>query len=344
MASFRKIGASVNAFTSSGETIYYVNTDTILPAVRRLMDIVFLPRFSDEQVNKEATIIGNEIAMHRDDVERALHLSMMDAMFYKHPIKDPVLGTTRSIAKIDAAMLRTIHKTFYHPSRATIVVSGDIDEDDLVNAIADHEAVKNPKKDVFSGTIDYLENADVKNRRIDREYDVKTHKVRVGVKLGFANVLDMTTAKMTEYEYLFLLDNFLGETSLNYQILSQKGLINDTFNFDATVSDTYGYLSLVADTKKPKRLLNHLHDMLDDLPTYTIDHERFAILKKKTIGQFIRIFNSVSSANLFLADHVISSIDVFDLINRLNAMSLEDLKKHVTTFKPSSRVTVHFHQ
>ncbi len=343
MASFRTIGASINAYTSSDETVYYLNTENILPAVNKLMDIVFFPEFSDKEVAKEVDIIANEITMHDDDVDNTLHLAMREAMFYKHPIKDPVLGTKSSIKKIDALTLRAIHRSFYHPARATLLVSGDIDEDSFMDALREHPIATKKKKDIFRGTIDYLESSEVKTPEIDHEADIKTHKIRIGVKLGYSNKMDMADAKMTEYEYLFLLDNYFGETSLNYHILSQKGLINDSFAFDATVSDTYGYLSLVADTKKPRRLFEQLKNMFDDISSYTIDKERFNILKQKTIGQFIRIFNSVQSANHFLADHVIANIDVFDLIDRLNAMKAEDLKHHLSSFKPSSRVYVHFH-
>jgi len=343
MASFRTIGASINAYTSSDQTVYFLNTENILPAVNKLMDIVFLPEFSDKEVAKEADIIANEITMHDDDIDNTLHLAMREAMFYKHPIKDSVLGTKASIKKIDAQILRAIHRSFYHPARATLVVTGDIDENSFMEALREHQVATKNKKDIFRGTIDYLENSEVKTPEIDREVDIKNHKIRIGVKLGYSNKMEMSDAKMTEYEYLFLLDNYFGETSLNYHILSQKGLINDSFAFDATVSDTYGYLSLVADTKKPDRLFEQLKNMLDDISSYTIDEERFKILKQKTIGQFIRIFNSVPSANHFLADHVIANIDVFDLIDRLNAMKAAALKQHLTSFKPSARVYVHFH-
>ena len=65
---FGKQGASANAFTSFTKTSYlFSTTDQVEKNLTTLIDFVQAPYFTEETVNKEKGIIGQEIQMYEDD-------------------------------------------------------------------------------------------------------------------------------------------------------------------------------------------------------------------------------------------------------------------------------------
>ena len=65
---FGRQGASSNAFTSFTRTSYlFSSTDNTLENIQTLIDFVQDPYFTEESVNKEKGIIGQEIQMYQDD-------------------------------------------------------------------------------------------------------------------------------------------------------------------------------------------------------------------------------------------------------------------------------------
>ena len=67
---FSKTGASVNAFTSFDRTAYYFSCmDNFAESLKILLNFVQKPYFTDETVQKEQGIIGQEIKMYEDDAD-----------------------------------------------------------------------------------------------------------------------------------------------------------------------------------------------------------------------------------------------------------------------------------
>ncbi|WP_316496698.1 EF-P 5-aminopentanol modification-associated protein YfmH, partial [Enterococcus faecium] len=65
---FGQQGASANAFTSFTKTSYlFSTTDQVEKNLTTLIDFVQAPYFTEETVNKEKGIIGQEIQMYEDD-------------------------------------------------------------------------------------------------------------------------------------------------------------------------------------------------------------------------------------------------------------------------------------
>ena len=63
-------GASANAFTSFDRTAYlFSSTDRIQTNLTTLIDFVQNPYFTDENVEKEKGIIGQEITMYQDNAD-----------------------------------------------------------------------------------------------------------------------------------------------------------------------------------------------------------------------------------------------------------------------------------
>ena len=121
-------GASPNAFTSNDITGYYFDsTEKFEENLRILLSFVSVPWFTQESVDKERGIIGQEIGMIEDDPEWKCFINLMAALYRHHPIRVSVAGSVESIAKITPETLYACHKAFYDPANMVLCVAGPVD-------------------------------------------------------------------------------------------------------------------------------------------------------------------------------------------------------------------------
>ncbi|MBQ8975055.1 MAG: insulinase family protein, partial [Oscillospiraceae bacterium] len=117
-------GASPNAFTSSDITAYHFQcTEKFYDNLRLLLSFVSIPYFTQESVDKERGIIGQEIHMTQDDPNSELYYNLMKCLYRENPIRYSVAGTVESIAEITPQVLYDCHKVFYNPSNMVLCVA-----------------------------------------------------------------------------------------------------------------------------------------------------------------------------------------------------------------------------
>ena len=128
-------GASPNAFTSNAITGYYFeSTEHFEENLRTLLSFVSIPYFTQESVEKERGIIGQEIGMIEDNPEWQVYRQMMQALYRHSPVRQSVAGSVESIRQITAQTLYDCHKAFYTPANMCLVVVGDVDPAEVVRA------------------------------------------------------------------------------------------------------------------------------------------------------------------------------------------------------------------
>ena len=126
-------GASPNAFTSSAITGYFFeSTEKFYDNLKILLSFVSIPYFTQESVDKEQGIIGQEIRMVEDDPENQVFYGLMECLFDHHPIRVPIAGTQESISHITADTLYACHKAFYTPSNMVLTVAGNVEPEEVV--------------------------------------------------------------------------------------------------------------------------------------------------------------------------------------------------------------------
>ena len=107
------LGVNANAYTTNDQTAYlFEGIDNFYEALDELMDYLQHPYFTDENVEKEKGIIGQEINMYDDYPEWKVYLNALSAMYHNHPIKIDTAGTVESISHIDKDILYKCYNTF----------------------------------------------------------------------------------------------------------------------------------------------------------------------------------------------------------------------------------------
>jgi predicted Zn-dependent peptidase len=131
---FSRQGASANAFTSFNRTAYlFSSTDQVMKNLETLVDMVQTPYFTEQMVEKEKGIIGQEIMMYNDNPDWRLYYGVIENLYKNHPVKIDIAGTVESIAKITAEQLYECYRTFYHPSNMLLLAVGNVSPEEVIS-------------------------------------------------------------------------------------------------------------------------------------------------------------------------------------------------------------------
>ena len=120
-------GAEPNAFTSNATTAYYFDcTEHFEENLKILLSFVSVPYFTQESVDKERGIIGQEIRMVEDTPDWRVYTNLLECLYHSSPARVAIAGTVESIAEITPETLYACHKAFYDPANMMLCVVGDV--------------------------------------------------------------------------------------------------------------------------------------------------------------------------------------------------------------------------
>lgn len=322
---FAKLGASTNAFTSSSRTAYLFSTTSHeKECIELLLDFVQDIYLTDENVEKEKGIINQEIGMYDDDPDWRCYFGSIQNLYQHHPVKIDIAGTVETVASIDKATLEKCYHTFYHPSQMMLFVVGHIDSDEIMKLIQDNQQQKHFSKENPIQRAVVNEPLDVAQKEAVLHMDVTMPKIIVSMKINTILTKPQERLKRELAMNLFL-DIFFAKSSSLYDEWLNEELINDSFSAQFTQERDYCFLQIGGDTLYPEQLKEKILYFIEHIHEYDIRQEDFLRLKKKTMGIMISLFNSPESiANMF-SRYYFEGIMIFDLIDCLNALTMDDL-------------------
>ncbi|MFA5006835.1 MAG: pitrilysin family protein [Candidatus Izemoplasmatales bacterium] len=333
---FARVGAQVNAYTAADVTDYYCSTtEAWEPAAELLFSLVFHPSIPEAGVLKERSIIAREIQMYEDDVNDLIYEDFLHALYAAHPVAHPIAGTAKSIQAIDSEVLRRAHAAYYVPSNMRLLVVGDVDPE-AVFAFA--EGIPLP------GGV-RPERASVPESRIPaktavtKKKDIRNDMLMLGVKFGRPNGKSCFQNDVEEIAWAFLFDCLFGKASKNHRDLVRKGFVNEAFEASAQCEPDYGHLVVYTETKKPASAAKALWALFDHAADH-LDPVRFETAKRRLVGNSVQSFNSVSALAGFILDYELEDVDVFELIEAIDRITLDDLKALIPALDSSARVSV----
>ena len=316
-----KNGAEPNAFTSNAITGYYFDsTEHFEENLRILLSFVSVPYFTDESVQKEQGIIGQEIGMIEDNPEWQVYKRLMAALYEKSPARISVAGSVESISHITAQTLYDCHKAFYTPSNMCLVAVGDL-EPETVFAIAnevlpDHSGPEIPR--------DYGEES------LTPAQSETTCRMEVSMPtflLGFkcpplnGGEEQMRRSLIAELSC----DVLLGDSSPLYARLYSQGLVNGTFgySFDTLPGVAYAYVG--GDSKEPHAVRDAIYDEAHRLLRDGIDPDYYQRICRANFGSTLKSLNSFESIAISMVEGRFEHYDPLRFPEVYDSIGPEDL-------------------
>jgi predicted Zn-dependent peptidase len=335
---FSQQGASANAFTSFTRTAYLFSaTDKIDENVETLLDFVQSPYFTESTVEKEKGIIAQEITMYDDQPDWRLYFGVIENMYKNHPVKIDIAGTVESIQDITAEHLYTCYNTFYHPSNMVLFIVGAVEPESMLNLIKKNQGSKTfeEPQDIERVYPEEPAEAAVKERTL--EMSVQKPKVFVGIKperlnLSGAEMMKHELSAQLAYELLF------GRTSDFYHNAYENGWIDESYSFDYSLENGFGYALIGSDTSVPKKLAEEINHTLDRAiekwPFGQADLDR---VRRKKIGFFLRALNSPEYIANQFTRYAFNDMNLFDVVPALENLEVPDLQEAFASVSQESQ-------
>lgn len=323
---FSKNGGNANAFTSFNMTAYLFSaTANVKENLEALLDYVQSPYFTEESVQKEQGIIGQEIGMYDDNGNWRVFFNFLDCLYNVHPVKKDIAGTVESISHITADYLYKCYNTFYNLSNMSIVIVGNVDPDEILA--------------IIEGGIKKNEPFEEEIKKVYPDEPAHIHMPYKEQVLSVAMPLFMTGFKDTDTGYdgapllkkyielTILLKMIFGKSSRLYNSLYEQGLITPSFGTDVTIQPDYCYTAIEGESPDPKRVYELIHEEIARLHEEGLNRDDFERIKKVVWGAYIKSLNEVEEYGVSFMQMLFVNIDYFDYYEVYKAVSFEDVVK-----------------
>ncbi|HGV8436921.1 TPA: M16 family metallopeptidase [Enterococcus faecium] len=323
---FGKQGASANAFTSFTKTSYlFSTTDQVEKNLTTLIDFVQAPYFTEETVNKEKGIIGQEIQMYEDDPNWRMFFGILNNLYPTHPLHIDIAGTVESIDKITAQDLYTCYRTFYQPSNMVLFVVGKMEPEKLMKLIRENQEAKNfpPKQEIVRY---FPENTKEIIKQSALEAAITRDKFVLGIK-GL-DTLPQEGTELLRYKTAInlLFQMILGNTSRNYLAMYNQGIIDDSFGFEFSLDREFHFADFSGDTDEPEKAAEKVKEIIlgfADDPE--VSETNLDLLKKKMLGQYFQSLNSIEYIANQFTQSLFGDRTLFDLPEIIDSIQMKDI-------------------
>ena len=317
-----KNGAEPNAFTSNAITCYYFDaTDKFYESLEILLSFVSIPYFTDESVQKEQGIIGQEIGMIEDNPEWQVYKQLMQALYHTSPARTPVAGSVESISHITAQTLYDCHKAFYTPANMCLVVVGDVKPERII-------AAANQILPAKSGPLirrDY---------GAEEELTAAEHFVSAAMEVSMPTFLvgfKCPPQHGGEEQHRFTAigelacDVLMGESSPLYARLYAEGLINGSFGaaFDLLPGASYVYAG--GDSKDPQAVAEAILAEAQRLVSQGVDGDYYRRVVNANFGAALKALNSFESIAVSMAEGCFQGYDPYRFPEVYDSITVEDV-------------------
>lgn len=306
------VGGSLNACTYKEETDFYSSfpSSEYTRAVELLADVVFNASFPEKELEKEKTVIQEEISYYKDSPSEQIFDDFEDLVFGGHPLGRNILGTKQSVGKMRRSDVLSFIQRNYTLDNIVLASVGNISTAKLVRLCERYFG----SREVCSAE---------RMRQTFQNYRPQTKQVKK--KIAQTNVLLGNLAycfdddKRTAFQ---LLTNILGgdgmNTRLNLSVREKRGLAYSIEAYYNVYSDT-GLFSVYfgCDPQNKDRCIELIQKEFELLRNKKLGTIQLANAKKQFIGQ-LALANEAKLNEMLTLGHTAIYYDEVDTMEESN--------------------------
>ena len=326
---FARLGAEVNAFTSHDRTAYTLScTDHICEALEQLIHMVIHPVFDPASVERERSIIAEEIRMNRDNPWERCYANLLGGMYIKHGLRQEICGDEESLAAITPEVLSLCHAAFYRPSNMVLCVSGPVTAEEvfrvvetafegLSDAVSCIPARRYPKEPPAGG-----------NRYVTQSMPHIDEKAVfcIGIK-GRTLPEDARSLLKKDLVMTILSDMLFSRSAPFYNELFEEGLIAPGYSNDTSLGRTWALYTLTGEADEPDCVFQRFLDYVEQLRRDGFSDEDFERSRRVLYADFVTGFDSPEDIVQSLVNDALDGVSVFDFLTVFDEITMEDVKK-----------------
>ena len=330
------VGGMLDAFTSKEMVCFNTRVlDEHLPkAFDVLADMVLEPKFAEDEIDREKSVILEEIRMTQDNPEDLVHELFTQNFWSPHALGKPILGTPETVSAFTRDTLRTWFKQRYAPNNMVITAAGHLTHAQLVDLVSERFAKGTSASDGRRGS---QRPQPAPHVTLRTKHELEQVHICMGVP-----ALPMTDRRRFG---VAVLNNVLGggmSSRLFQNIRERQGLAYAIFSElnsyrDAGALSVYAGTSLDTASQLVRSVLDEFRRLRDEpLSTEELrrakDHLKGAtLLALEGSGQRM---NSLARYHMYFKRHFTAQ----DLIALLESVTVEDVQQLAREFFQPGRM------
>jgi predicted Zn-dependent peptidase len=323
-------GGAMNGFTSEEFTCYLVkvlNRD-MRAALDVLSDMVLKPRLSPKDIEKERTVIKEEIKMYLDLPSHHVHDLLVEILWPKQPLGRNLAGTVETVSAITPEDIRGYKNRFYNQSNIVIAACGNMRDGDFFDFCEEYfKSAPGGRGSAFKKAIEIQERPQLKILSKETE---QAH-LAMGVHAFGRNDPDRYT--------LTLLHIILGgnmSSRLFRELREKRGLVYEIGTHAKKFYDTGAFLiSAGLDTKKVVKSLNLMTKEIKRVKTKPVGKDEFERAKEFYRGQLLLGLEDTADHMLWMGEYMSADgkipapAEILDKIDRITPDDLRRVAKRI---------------
>lgn len=321
-----QVGGDLNAYTTKEYTC--IHASFLRPHLQRALDlfedVLFHSTFPPQEMEKEKSVILDEIASYLDSPEESIMDDFEDILFQDSGLGHNILGLEEDLKNMSRAHIDQFMQQNYNTNEIVIGITGDYTAvqvrryaEKIFGSIPKHTPHREEQELQWHGARDLVV-----------EKPINQAHYMIGAQT-FGIYDDQKTA-------LLLLNNMLGgigmSSILNLGIREKYGIAYTIESNVTLYSDTGSFsIYLGTDEEKLQKAIALVHKELDKLKNNPLSAHQLNKAKEKFKGQIAlaeegRMSMIIAEAkNLIDYGHILSLADVFNRIDRVTVQDLADL-------------------
>jgi predicted Zn-dependent peptidase len=314
-------GGSLNGFTSEELTCYLAKVPHNIahPTFKILLDMALNPRLKQEDVQKEKTVIIEEIKMYKDLPQHMVHDLLDKTMWPKHPLGRNIAGTADSVSSISKDNLANFQSEYYRPENMVIVFTGNVTHQRCLEFINKEIKVSKSEKSDFSFEKFTYEQKEAKIETVVK--DIEQTRLAIGFPAynrahSKRFILSLLTIILGGNMSSRLFNEIREKRGLAYEISSQSKRLMDTGAF---------YVNAGLDNKKVDLALHLILKELTKLKKTLVSEAELTRAKEFSLGQLAMSLEDTLDHMIFLGEEVSTIGELIDF---------DKIKKEVLRVRP----------
>jgi predicted Zn-dependent peptidase len=320
------IGGELNAYTTKEKICFHASvlTPYFERALELLTEITFHSTFPEKELEKERSVILEEMAMYYEAPEDAIQDDFDELLFPQHPLGINILGTAEHVQSFQKKDLHTFIDRNLDTSRIVISSIGKLAHD-KVFAWAEKHVGRIPAKKHSVSRI--LPPAMLPMERITKRGLTQSH-----VAMGRQSFAIENPNRLA----FFMLINLLGGPSmnslLNVSVREKHGLV---YSIEATFTSYMdsGFWAIYFGTEPNQvaKAIRLIHKEFDKLKEKTLSPAQLSKIKSQLKGQMAMAeegnlnFMLMMAKNLLDREKIESLEEIFTQIDLVTAEQLQHL-------------------
>jgi predicted Zn-dependent peptidase len=329
------VGGMLDAFTSKEMVCFNTRVlDEHLPkAFDVLSDMVLEPKFAEDEIDREKSVILEEIRMTQDNPEDLVHELFTQNFWAPHALGKPILGTPETVSSFTRESLCDWFDDWYAPDNMVITAAGHLTHQQLLDLVESRFSKRKPSKASI---------VDPKPQPASHvTLRTKSELEQVHICLGVP-ALPMTDQRRFA---VAVLNNVLGggmSSRLFQNIRERQGLAYSIFSELSSYRDT-GTLSVYAGTSldTASQLVSSVLDEFRRLRDEPLNPEELRRAKDHLKGATLlalegsgQRMNSLARYHMYFNRHFTAQ----DLIKLLESVTIEDVQQLAREFFQSGHM------